>query len=216
MVPGLTLAQALRSPRVYLVVLAFAIANIGIGGFLANFVPIFVERGVDVAVATGMSAVLLVSIMLGRFVAGFLLDRVWPYAVPIVLLGLTGLAALTLVSLGAGLPVWLGFGLVILFGLAQGSEGDFPGFFLLREAGPRHYAVLGGWVFALVTIPVALGGFLFGLLRDATGDYAAALIIGCVMYFTGAALVLVMGLLSRAHIRHGGAVYVGRGAATTA
>jgi predicted MFS family arabinose efflux permease len=118
-------------------------------------------------IAVGLSTIL------GRLVAGYLLDRVFaPYlAAVIFLVPLLGMLA---IWTGAASPV---FAILVAtsLGFSLGAEVDVIGYLVGRYFGLRRYGQIYGYMFAVFTIGTGGGPFLMGLSFDATHSYAAAL-----------------------------------------
>ena len=170
--PGLTLAEALRSSSFWLLAIAVFLVVTTINGIVAHLVPLLTDRGLDVRQATATLSFVGVSTIAGRLVAGYLLDRLFG---PYVAAGLfvLPLAAVGLLPSGAGgiaptlAAVSLGFGL--------GAEIDVIGFLASRYFGLRAFGQIYGCLFAIFTLGTGLGPVLMAVSFDATRSYDVTL-----------------------------------------
>lgn len=210
---GLTVPEILRTGRFWFLLVSQAIVTIAVGGFLANIAAIAIDRGFDPIVATGMAMAILVGVLGGRVLGGFLLDRVWSYASPILMFLLSGIGALTVGFAPTTSPVLLVWIAATLVGLSQGAEGDYMSYFALREFGAANFPFANGLVLAVNGVMTFIGGFAFAIAFDLTGSYSSVTGIVALAYFVAAVLMGAAGLISlRAH-RNGALYYAGRGAA---
>jgi predicted MFS family arabinose efflux permease len=181
--PGLSLGQALRGYRFWVLFGIFFLFSGGITGVLNNFVAILTELGYSRSAAGDTAGMVFgLSLILGRIFIGLMLDRIWAPLVGCIffLASASGIALL-------GQP---GFGpdshrfFIALCGLAAGAEVDLMAYLVSRYFGVRALGKIYGGVY----IAFALGpGPLvpaFGWLRDTTGSYQTGLLwvgvsLGC-------------------------------------
>jgi OFA family oxalate/formate antiporter-like MFS transporter len=207
---GLPLNVIFRDGRYWTIVVSFALVTIGAGGFITNIAPIVLDREFSPAVATGLAMAILVGVMSGRILGGLMLDRIWPYAAPMIVFSVSGIGGILLVTLPVDTPVAIMWLVVIGIGLAQGAEGDFSSFFMLREFGSRHFPFINGWAILVMSVGLFIGGFSVAIFRDITGSYVGVAIVTALFYFAGAAMTLVAGYLSVRARRRGGRVFAGK------
>ncbi|MBU8868495.1 MFS transporter [Paenarthrobacter aromaticivorans] len=199
----------LTDARFWVLMLSIALVTLALGGFIAHLQPMLLMSGIPVGTATTMTMAILMGVLTGRILGGFLLDRIWPYLVPIIVLTAAAIAAFTLTTSASTLAVPLLLVTVFTIGMAQGAEADFPAFFLLREFGPKRFAVISGYAFLIAGVCASLGGITFSALRDLTGNYTIAGYLGAAFYGGGMVLMVVVGALSRRAARQGKPVYIG-------
>ena len=170
---GDDIGVALRKKEFWLIAIAILLVVTALNGMIAHLVALLTDRGMPHEVATRMLIAVGLSTILGRLIAGYLLDRVFaPYlAAVIFLVPLLGVLALWV---GAASPV---FALVVAIslGFSLGAEVDVIGYLVGRYFGLRRYGQIYGYMFAVFTIGTGVGPFLMGLSFDATHSYAAAL-----------------------------------------
>lgn len=199
----------LTDARFWVLLLSIALVTLALGGFITHLQPMLLMKGIPIETATAMTMAVLVGVLTGRVIGGFFLDRIWPYLVPIIVLSAAAIGAFMLTTSASTLAVPILLVIVFAIGTAQGAEGDFPAFFLLREFGPIRFAVISGYAFLVAGACASMGGIAFSALRDLTGSYTIAGYMGAGFYGAGMALMAVVGALSQRAVRQGKPVYIG-------
>jgi predicted MFS family arabinose efflux permease len=102
-VPGVPLAEALRSRQFWFITLAGFLAIIPAIGLLPHMVPYMLSRGVEMNSAVGMVALMSVAMAVGTLAGGWCLDRfdTAKVAAPFSLLSTLGLFGLLFLSGGS-------------------------------------------------------------------------------------------------------------------
>jgi len=77
------------------------------------------------------------------------------------------------------------------YGFSVGNIITLPSLIMQREFPAASFGVVLGLATAMGTFTGALGPGLVGLIRDATGDYGAALMLCMALKIAGGAFVLV-------------------------
>ncbi|MHA3791122.1 MFS transporter [Sphingomonas sp. YL-JM2C] len=194
------LRPALRQPAFWLVTLAIALASIPLGGFLASLQPMLASNHVPIREATILGMVYAMSIMLGRLLGGYCMDRFWDGAVALVLMLLSAAGAVMLA--GGDMPMPLLVAAVLLVGMGQGAEADMIGYFALRLFGLEAYStIVGVWTMA-ASLTIALGGFWFARIYDHAGSYAGACLLGATCFLLSGLILLGTRLVYR-HVQAG-------------
>lgn len=171
--PGLTLAELVRTRSFWIIGGAFILAVISINGTISQLVPYLTDKGIPLATATSALSASGLAIILGRAISGWFLDRFWgPYvaasffAVPMV-----GILLLAIAPGSALLVTGAAF-----CGVGIGVEVDMMAFFVSRYCGLRAYGRLYGTMFAIFAIGVAIGPTLAGLTFDFAHSYVPVFI----------------------------------------
>jgi MFS family permease len=190
---GLTLKEAMRDRRFWMMFFALGGAAVPIGGFVAQFQPLLRGEGFTPASAAAVGTVYAISIGLGRVFAGKMLDMFNPSKVAAICLSLAACGALLLVLGAGGGPVWLLAAAAAFFiGLGQGAEIDFNAYFTLRLFGLRNFSVIFGTIILAVNLGLAGGALIFAAMYDKFGNYHPALYTAIVVYLTSAAIMLMV------------------------
>lgn len=172
------------------------------GMFLVNFPQVLVssqmsimlmENGATMGYATALLSLYASTVIVGRFIGGYALDRVPAHLVAIVSLGLPAVGFLILAS-----PLdtrWALAAAIASVGLAQGAETDVAAMLTSRRFEMGHYS----FVFSLLMTSMGLASSTGSMLLSATltggGNFnlfllicAAATLCGAVCFFmTGSA-----------------------------
>ncbi|MEV7864284.1 MFS transporter [Streptomyces hirsutus] len=193
--------SVLRTARFWVLVLSCTVAMGGANGFLSNVQPILLDGGLTPVVATSITTLFTVGVIVGRLGAGALLDLTNKYAVAVSVLTISGLGALALTQVSV-LPLIVVGAAALMVAFSQGAEGDIAAYFILDEYGKKDFATL----FALAMAATAVGSigvpFAFAWIIDSTGSYLGACILGTGCYLASAALLLVFRAMGRKNGRH--------------
>jgi MFS family permease len=188
---GLTLGQAVRTARFWVLIVSILLVATGIAGTIANFVPLLEDRGFEPLAAGKIAGATGVSIIVGRLFAGFMMDRVWAPGIAFPMLVLPAVASLLLLDHGIG-PATAILA-AVLVGFASGAETDLVAYLSARYFGLRHYGRIYGAQYAVFGLASGIAPPLFGFVHDRTGSYDAILFIAAFAFGIGALLLLTMG-----------------------
>ena len=149
------------------------------------------DKGLSAAEAAQVFGYFGVSLILGRLVVGYLLDRLWP----------PGIAAISLAlpALGCMIFMWGDTDLVMLslaaalIGLGAGAEFDIAAFLIARYFGLREYGRLFGLHQGLITVASAVAPLMFAAMLRVSGTYGPMLLYSTVATLLGATMLLTLG-----------------------
>ena len=183
---GITGSAARRSSTFWLMVTAFSLAGGAAQACVIHLVPMLTDRGIAAEKAALASSALGIAFVLGRLVAGYLVDRFFAsYVAAALFAGMTlGLGLLWLASSSSA--AFLGASLV---GLGMGGEGDLMPYMTSRYFGMRFLGEVYGYIFGMFTLSGAVAPFLMAVGFDRTGSYVMPL--GCLVLATLVSIVLV-------------------------
>ncbi len=183
-VRDLTLREAMRRGRFWLLVAAIACINIPGSGVLGQLAPLVGDTGLsdgDVAIVMSIYAA---GLLVGRLITGFSLDRLPAHWVGAVT---TAVPAVGIVLLMIPAPSFaLAAVAVAMIGAQQGAEVDLFAYFISRNFGLKHYGAIYGVIAVAGALSTAIALVSFGKIHDATGSYDIALMIGAVLFCLGA------------------------------
>lgn len=189
---GMTLREGLRNPRFWMLNIALSLIVACVVTLVTNGVPLLRDKGLDAVDAARIFGSFGLSLILGRVVVGYLVDRLWAPGVAAVALSLPALGCLLLATSGANETTWLVVG-VMLVGIGAGAEFDLAAFLVSRYFGMRDYGRLFGIHLGLITLASTLAPWIFGQLYRSTGTYQTTLMVCGVIFLTGALVLLTLG-----------------------
>jgi MFS family permease len=181
---GMTVREALRDWRFWALTVSFFIGGLVINGSLVHIVPLLTDRGVSLPAAVGAVSSAGLALIVGRLIAGYLMDKMHAPLLGIffLILPLVGLVLLTVESVN---PI-IG---AILLGLGIGAEVDLLSYLVSRYFGMKSFGTLHGLMFSGVVLGNAAGAASLGWAFQANGSYNAAftvfealLVVGCILF----------------------------------
>ncbi|WP_179403284.1 MFS transporter [Burkholderia guangdongensis] len=170
--PGLGLRQAIRLRAFWCIAGTVLLASIAVNGALVHVVPLLVDAGWTPGAAARVLAAAGVAGLVGRLLAGYLMDRMFAAYVTSTFFAL---AIVGLYLLGSRSNPVLG---MVAIGLAAGAEVDMVGFFVSRYFGLKRFGELYGVFFSIFTVGAGLGPFLLGAASTRFHSYQIGF-IGC-------------------------------------
>ncbi|MBX3510337.1 MAG: MFS transporter [Hyphomonadaceae bacterium] len=188
--PGLSVAEGLRSPAFAKLGFAGMMFAFTLTGLIVHFVPVLRDRGVDSMTAASIAGLLGVSSIVGRLGAGFLIDR---FRADRVAVGafLLPIAAVGLLLVDGGLPLMVVAAIVV--GLSLGSELDVIIYLTTRHLGLKRLGVLFGSMLLMLSLGSALGPVTAGLVFDQFGSYLYFLLAMIPLCALGAVIISTLG-----------------------
>jgi MFS family permease len=148
------------------------------------------DRGLSLKEAVGTFAYLGMSIIGGRLLAGYLMDKFFaPFVVVIFMIGpVIGLALFALGATGQAAAVCTG-----LIGIAIGAEFDVMAYFTSKYFGQRSFGAIYGYNYSGFKLGASIGPLIMGLTYDSLGRYTEVLWIMSGVMILACILVLMMG-----------------------
>jgi len=190
-VAGLTLREAMRTRRFWLLFASIAMIALAYGGAHIHMAEIVKLHGHSAGQAAGVIGVVALGILAGRLTIGFLFDRFWAPGVAFPALLLPALACLLLAGTGTDLALLRAGG--FLLGFAAGTESDVIAYLAARYFGMAHYGRIYGWLYIPFGLGSAISPILYGAARDATGNYDVMLHAAMLLFAVGGGLLLLLG-----------------------
>jgi MFS family permease len=188
---GLTIGEALRGHRYWVMAGVAVAAGIGLGGILGNLVPLLIDRGFSPGAAASQMSLYGLVIVAGRLFAGWLLDRHWAPGIGSLFLAAPAIG--TLILWGGADTVLMVSVAVVFVALASGAEFDLMAFLTAKYFGRRNFTALYSGQNALFGAGAGLSPAFFGLVYDRTHSYDAALIIAVMLFAASSAAILTLG-----------------------
>jgi MFS family permease len=188
--PGVSMTEAARDRRFWYMIVSFFLAVVAINGSLVHVVPMLTDRGMSLSDAVTIISSSGFALIVGRLLAGWIIDRVFaPYvAVFFLLCPMVGLLILALQP--AAVSPLVG---VLLLGLGIGGETDLLSYMVSRYFGLAKFGTIYGWIFTAALAGNAVGSSILGWAFQLTHSYSATLIAYSVLLVIATALTLVLG-----------------------
>jgi predicted MFS family arabinose efflux permease len=187
---GLTLGEAVRGYRFWILLLSILFAYQGFSGIGPNLLPSLTDDGFSRDQAASVQSVFGISIIVGRVVVGYLIDRFWA----------PGVAAFCLAIPAAGAAMLHGSQTfetaalaAFLIGFAAGAELDLMAFLAARYFGLAHYAKIYSILYATLAVCSGTAPMIFASVYDATGSYDLGYSVASVLFLVSVALILMLG-----------------------
>ncbi|TRW14446.1 MFS transporter [Glacieibacterium frigidum] len=188
---GLTMREALRDWRFWLIAIALLPISFALGGPVPNLETMLSEGGIDAGSVVALTPLIGLFALIGRLVGGWLLDRFWAPAVAFVILSLPALSCWLLA--GGGLDMTTAAIALSLVGFALGVEYDVVAFFVARYFGLRSYSAIYGALYVSFALGGGIGPLVFGWAHDRQGSYDAVLMGSLVVLVIASASLLLLG-----------------------
>jgi MFS family permease len=190
-VTGLSFREAMRSAKFWRCNLALTLVVAAVVGMVTNTVPLLRDRGLSAQQAASVFSSFGVSLILGRVVVGYLVDRIWAPAVAAAALAMPAIGCVIFAT-ADGHPAPL-VAATMMIGIGSGAEFDIAAFLMARYFGMREYGRLFGVHLGLVTAGAAASPLLFAALYSMTASYTAMLVCCFSCFVIGPVLLLSLG-----------------------
>lgn len=193
-VPGLSLAEALRTRVFWLILTALVLGAGCLTAVFTHIAPLLTDRGFSSALTTAALSTAGLACAGWQILVGFLLDRVRTarVLVPMFVAGICGVLILQYAH--APVAIIVGGALV---GIGLGTEFGALPYLLSRYFGLRAYGSIVGAVFGVIMFVQGIVPFLFDASFDHTGSYRQAVQVIAVALAAGAVLLILLPPYSR-------------------
>jgi predicted MFS family arabinose efflux permease len=162
-----------KNKTVLLIALATGLAYAPLIAIVSQAQPLLLSKGLDGQTAASLVGLFGASSVIGAFVTGYFLDRIWAPAVAMVVMLVGAAGAVILAVLPGTIPIAAAG--VLLVGFAMGAETDISAFMVARYCGVANFSSVYGIVILAVSLASSIGSSGIGFMYDAYGDYAIAL-----------------------------------------
>lgn len=188
---GLTLAEALKGVRFWMLTLSLMMVGFAVSGLIPNIVPMMTGRGLEATTAATLMGVLGLSIIVGRLATGAAVDRFWA---PFVALALLPMPAISCIILETGISDYMAIAAcVVLIGIATGAEFDLAPYLVTRYFGTRNYSQIYAIQWIGFTVAAGSAPVLYGYLFDLTGNYSLPLYVSAGLFLLAPVVLLGLG-----------------------
>ncbi len=187
---GLTVREALRSYRFWVLLGSVFLAYMAVSGIGPNLIPALTDQGLSPTQAALLQGIYGASIIGARILVGWLVDHFWAPGVACASL-LLPVAGCLILSAPASLPLQ-GIAMALI-GFAAGAELDLMSFLAARYFGMRHYGAIYALLYAALAVCSGTAPALFALVQDRSGSYDAAFAGAALLFVLSALIVLTLG-----------------------
>ena len=189
--PGIDFAEAVRHPVFWKIAICFFVVSGVISALIINLIPLLVDRGLDRTGAASIAGLMGISVLVGRILIGFLLDRFSAALVATVVLSVCALGCfvLYLPEVSTSLIILS----VLAIGLAAAAEVDLVAYLSSRYFGLRAYGRIYGWQLTSFYLGAALSPVLAGMAYDRFQSYGPMLFSSAAGLVLGALVLLTLG-----------------------
>ena len=185
---GISFSDSLRTATFWKLAAIFLLISTAILGLVPNYIPLLLDAGMSSAEAGSIAGLMGISVLVGRLVIGWALDRIFaPYVVVGVFLSVAGFCLL----LGLG-GIGYAVATAIALGFAVGAEVDLIGYFTARYFGMSHYGSIYGLQYSIFILGAGISPIFTGYIWDVTGDYDIALYIAAGLLVPSAIIALTL------------------------
>ena len=166
---GLTLSEAFRDWRLWLLIYAFLPISFVIAGPIPGIVDIMMSKEFTRAEAITLGSIVPFAVFFGRLIGGYLIDKIWAPLVSMVILSLP-MVFCFLLRLDD--PGFYTIALAnISLGFAAGVEYDLLAFLVSRYFGLKAYSSIYGVIYVVFALGAGFAPGLYGFSADRFGDY---------------------------------------------
>jgi len=188
---GATLAEGLRSPTLYKLLLAAGLFAFTCIGVVVHFSPILTDTGAAPMSAARMASLIGIFSIIGRLGTGVLLDRYPAHVVGACAFLIPIIACMLLLVAGASSASQAVA--AAIFGLTVGSEVDVIAYLAAKHFGLKSFGALYGVLQMALAAGTAFGPLAAGAVHDRYDSYAPFLILTVVLTAVSAVTLFSMG-----------------------
>lgn len=169
---GYAFTGAVRTRQFWIMLISSFLVGVSAIGTTTHLMPLLQDRGIAATQAAQMASMLGISVIFGRILAGWLMDRIFAPYVGIVFMMSPVVGLMLLISGATGASAFFATALI---GLAIGAEFDFLGYFTSRYIGLKAFGRSYGFMLASFNLGGGFGPAVMGIGFDYTGSYTSVL-----------------------------------------
>ena len=188
---GMTVGEALKDWRFWLLAFAFIPISFAIGGPIPNLEKMLGSKGFDTSDAVLLASFIGYAVIIGRLVGGFLLDRFWAPGVAFVLLSIPAISCFLFQT--PDLTYETAMLAVFVLGFAAGVEYDLMAYLVSRYFGMKNYAAIYGFLYGFFALGAGFGPYFYGKSFMDTGSYDTILGYSVYGFLIGSIPLLFLG-----------------------
>ena len=189
--PGVTLKDAMRGRRFWILALAFLIIAFALTAPTPNMENLLRTHHFTLVQIGAITSSFGLAVIAGRVAGGWLLDRLWAPGSALVVFSLPLIGNVLLA--GAQPSATAALLAIIGLGLGAGFEFDLLAYLIARYFGRREYGAIYAVIYTVIAFSSGAGPAAYGYVFDRLGTYAPALWSGVGMIVAGSLLLLLLG-----------------------
>jgi predicted MFS family arabinose efflux permease len=162
----------------------------GFSGIGPNLLPSLTDDGFSREQAASVQSIFGISIIVGRVVVGYLVDRFWAPGVAAWCLAVPAVGAYLLYGSQSFETAALA---AFLIGFAAGAELDLMAFLAARYFGLAHYAKIYSILYATLAVCSGTAPMIFASVYDQTGSYDYGYAVASALFLVSVVLILLLG-----------------------
>lgn len=192
--PGISFRDAIHTPALWLMALAFFTTNIGTLAILNHQVMIVTDMGISATIAATALGLTAAYGSVGKIAYGSLADR-FPVKYVFMVCYAMVLAGILLLMFAKTLPMlWL---FVVVFGLAMGGSLALRSLMTAWLFGMVSFGAIYGFMELVSQFGSAIGPLLAGWIFDSSGSYRLAFIIFVILDLVGIGAIFLASTVRR-------------------
>lgn len=189
--PRAELFALIRTPAFILLISGMIVLSLPTVMMASQIKIVLEENGASSQFATWLVSLSAVSVVTGRMVCGYALDRAPIHIVSFISLLLPAIGFFAIAS-----PYdqpWVLLCAIVVVGMATGAEGDIGAMVISKKFDNTHYSLVYSCLAASVGFAAAVGAIILSLTLSLTTTYDAFLVIAGLFTLVGAVCFYLLG-----------------------
>ncbi|NWG69992.1 MAG: MFS transporter [Parvularculaceae bacterium] len=191
--PGLTVLEAVRTWRFWLLAIVFVPISYALGAIIPSLVPLLMSKGFDTSQAVSLATLTGLAVLGGRLIGGLLIDRFWAPGVAFCFLASPAIA---LFMLAGEVSPDLATIAILMIGFGAGVEYDFMAYLVSKYFGMRRYSAIYGALYGFFAAGAGFGPTIMNNFADKQG-WPATLQQAAILLFVSTLPLLLLGRYRR-------------------
>lgn len=186
-----TRQEAIHTRTIWLVILAYGVANIGLGALMLHTIPFLTDSGFNASTAALLFGTLAWAALLSKILWGFLMDRFHARYLSASAFLTMGMCTLVLVAVGHTGSALMAFAVMLVYGTAMGGTMPLQETVWASYFGRAHLGQIRAVAMPFTIIFSAGGPLLAAAVFDRTGNYDGALVTFSAFSLIGLLFILL-------------------------
>lgn len=184
--------EFLRTPAFWGIALMFATVCFGSLINLVHLVPHATDIGHSRKFAAFLLSIMMLSSLCGRFIIGYIADKVNPVKLMAFLLTWSFLAMFFFMNITGIKDPAMFYAYVIIFGFPYGPIAQLTATIINKTFGQASFGAIFGAVFFAGTFGTGFGPLFAGWIYDVTKNYDIAFVVAASLFLVSAILLLLL------------------------